>query len=149
MKIKELYSDVMNENLQFEFKAKIHIENNIKWAKTMVAYANGEGGVIFIGVSDEGEAFGISLAEALYFGKPALTFTIKGSGVNYVNINNETGLEAPNEDVKSYADNINKLLHDEALYKKLSEGAKERALTLFSKEHFVKTLDDIFVELNS
>ena len=63
MKIKELYSDVMNENLQFEFKAKIHIENNIKWAKTMVAYANGEGGVIFIGVSDEGDAFGISLKE--------------------------------------------------------------------------------------
>ena len=95
------------------------------------------------------EAFGISLAEALYFGKPALTFTIKGSGVNYVNINNETGLEAPNEDVKSYADNINRLLHDEALYKKLSIGAKERALTLFSKEHFVKTLNEIFDKLDS
>lgn len=95
------------------------------------------------------EAFGISLAEALYFGKPALTFTIKGSGVNYVNINDETGLEAPNEDVKSYADNINRLLHDEALYKKLSIGAKERALTLFSKEHFVKTLNEIFDKLDS
>lgn len=63
MKIKELYGDVINENLQFEFKAKIHLENNIKWAKTMVAYANEEGGIIFIGVSDEGEAFGISLKE--------------------------------------------------------------------------------------
>ncbi len=63
MKIKELYSDVINENTQFEFKAKIHLENNIKWAKTIVAYANGEGGILFIGVSDEGEAFGISLKE--------------------------------------------------------------------------------------
>lgn len=63
MKIRELYSDVMNESTQFEFKAKIHFENNIKWAKTIVAYANGEGGIIFIGVSDEGDAFGISLKE--------------------------------------------------------------------------------------
>lgn len=64
MKIKELHSDVMNENLQFEFKAKIHLENNIKLAKVIVAYANGEGGILFIGASDEGEAFGISLKEA-------------------------------------------------------------------------------------
>ena len=63
MKIRELYSDVMNETTQFEFKAKIHLENNIKWAKTIVAYANGEGGIIFIGVSDEGDAFGIPLKE--------------------------------------------------------------------------------------
>lgn len=31
--------------------------------KTIVAYANGEGGVIFIGVSNDGEAFGLSLEE--------------------------------------------------------------------------------------
>ena len=63
MKIKELYSDVLNENTQYEFKAKIHLENNIKWAKTIVAYANGEGGIIFVGVSNDGEAFGLSLEE--------------------------------------------------------------------------------------
>lgn len=63
MKINELYNDVLNEDTQYEFKAKIHYENNIKWAKTIVAYANGEGGVIFIGVSNDGEAFGLSLEE--------------------------------------------------------------------------------------
>lgn len=61
MRISELYSDVINEDTKYEFKAKIHLENNIKWAKTIVAYANGEGGVIFIGASDDGEAFGLSL----------------------------------------------------------------------------------------
>ena len=33
------------------------------------------------------EAFGIGLAEAMAFGKPAVTFTIEGSGVNYVSLN--------------------------------------------------------------
>lgn len=90
------------------------------------------------------EAFGISLAEALYFGKPAATFTIKGSGVNFVNINNETGLEAPNEDVSNYANNLNILLHDKTTYERLSKGAKERADSIFSKSNFEKTLNDIF-----
>ena len=35
----------------------------VKWAKTIVAYANGKGGVIFVGVSNSGEAFGIDLDE--------------------------------------------------------------------------------------
>lgn len=33
------------------------------------------------------EAFGLALAEAMYYEKPAITFTIPGSGVNYVNLN--------------------------------------------------------------
>ena len=32
------------------------------------------------------EAFGIALAEAMYCGKPAVTFTIEGSGVNFVSL---------------------------------------------------------------
>lgn len=35
MKINELYNDVLNEDTQYEFKAKIHYENNIKWAKPL------------------------------------------------------------------------------------------------------------------
>lgn len=82
------------------------------------------------------EAFGISLAEALSFGKPAVTFTIPGSGVNYVSVHEETGLEAPNRDSKALADNIMKLVGDEDLYAKLAKGAKQRALNLFMPEQF-------------
>lgn len=32
------------------------------------------------------EAFGLALAEGMYYEKPAVTFTIPGSGVNYGNI---------------------------------------------------------------
>lgn len=47
------------------------------------------------------EAFGLALAEGMYYGKPAVTFTIPGSGVNYVSINGETGIEVENRNVKS------------------------------------------------
>ena len=49
------------------------------------------------------EAFGIALAEGMYFANPAVTFTIPGSGVNYVNLADVTGIECPNGDVRAYA----------------------------------------------
>ena len=51
------------ENTKYEFKAVLNQDNPVKWAKTIVAYANTEGGYLFVGVSDEGEAFGLSVDE--------------------------------------------------------------------------------------
>jgi len=63
MKINELFSDILMENTQYEFKAVLNQDNPIKWAKTIVAFANGDGGYIFVGVSNERDAFGLSLEE--------------------------------------------------------------------------------------
>ena len=63
MKIKELYPDVITEDLDYEYKAELNPDNPVKWAKTIVGYANGKGGVMFVGVSNNGEAFGIGLDE--------------------------------------------------------------------------------------
>lgn len=78
------------------------------------------------------EAFGLSLAEAMSFGKPVVTFTIPGSGVNYVNIANETGLEVPNCDIDALAQAITTLANDDARRKKLGDQAKQRVLTNFT-----------------
>jgi len=91
------------------------------------------------------EAFGISLAEALHFGKPAVTFTIVGSGVNYVSVNNETGLEAPNGDAEALADNIRRLAEDGELYHRLSLGAEKRAEALFSPDSFEANIKKSFI----
>ena len=88
------------------------------------------------------EAFGISLAEALSFGRPAVTFTVPGSGVNFVSVDGETGLEAPNCDSKALAKNIMLLIEDDDLYRKLSEGAKQRADRLFMPKQFNKNIID-------
>lgn len=50
------------------------------------------------------EAFGLALAEGMYYKKPAVTFTIPGSGVNYVSLDKVTGIEVENRNVEKYAD---------------------------------------------
>ena len=62
MKISQIFPDVIGENLNYEFKAALNENNPVKWAKTIVAYANSEGGTIFVGVSDDGEASGLDIA---------------------------------------------------------------------------------------
>ena len=63
MKINELFNDVCAENLKYEFKAVLNQDNPIKWAKTLVAFANNDGGILFVGVSDNGDAFGLTLQD--------------------------------------------------------------------------------------
>ena len=63
MKISEIYPDVITEDLDYEYKAQLNSDNPVKWAKTIVGYANGKGGTMFVGVSNDGEAFGIELDE--------------------------------------------------------------------------------------
>ena len=75
------------------------------------------------------EAFGISLAEALYCGAVPVTFTIKGSGVNWVNLDQITGLEVANKDEKSYAGAIDTLLSDIKLHQKMKDAARQRAMS--------------------
>lgn len=63
MKVYELFPDVITENIACEFKTVLNPNQPVKWAKTIVAYANGDGGLLFVGVSNDRKAFGISLAE--------------------------------------------------------------------------------------
>ena len=122
--------------------------------------ANGNKNIIFLGrVSDEdmlayylamdifcfpsitkNEAFGIALAEAMYFGKPAVTFNIPGSGVNYVNINNATGIEVENRNIKAYAEALKVLADNPELRLKMGEAAKERVEKNFLNSNFRKNI---------
>lgn len=74
------------------------------------------------------EAFGLALAEGMYYSKPAVTFTIDGSGVNYVSLNGITGIEVPNRDARAYADAIKKLAGDENLREQYGRNGKKRVV---------------------
>lgn len=93
------------------------------------------------------EAFGIALVEGMYFGKPAVTFTIPGSGVNYVNIDGVTGIECPNRDVKAFADALMRLKNDEELRSTLGCNARQRVLDNFLystfKENIINLIDKL------
>lgn len=82
------------------------------------------------------EAFGIALAEGMYFGKPAVTFTIPGSGVNYVNINRLTGLEVENSNSSLFAAAIRELGENSVYRDTLGKAARERVQQLFLTETF-------------
>lgn len=93
------------------------------------------------------EAFGIGLAEAMAFGKPAVTFTIEGSGVNYVSLDGVTGIEVENRNVQAYADAIIKLADAQTLREQYGNAAKERVMNLFTftqfKDNIIKLLGNI------
>lgn len=86
------------------------------------------------------EGFGLALAEGMYYGKPAVTFTIPGSGVNYVNLNGVTGIECPNGDSRAYAEAIMKLHDDETLRAQYGRQARERILENFTFAAFEKNI---------
>lgn len=82
------------------------------------------------------EAFGLALAEGMYYGKPAVTFTIPGSGVNYVCLNGEDGIEVPNRDVKAYAEALKRLAAAPELRTKLGVAGKKRVEENFLNKQF-------------
>ena len=93
------------------------------------------------------EAFGIALAEAMAFEKPAVTFTIEGSGVNYVNLNGVTGIEVENGNVEEYAKAITLLANDEELCRKYGKAAKERVEENFTFNTFKANLTQLINQL--
>ena len=63
MKIQELVPEAIMENEKYEFKAKLNKEDTLGWAKTLAAFANIKGGYLIVGVSDNGDAFGLTKKE--------------------------------------------------------------------------------------
>ena len=90
------------------------------------------------------EAFGLALAEGMYYKKPAVTFTILGSGVNYVSLNNVTGIEVENRNVEKYADAMRTLAQNKELSLKYGEAGKERVENNFLSTQFCNNIKKLF-----
>ena len=82
------------------------------------------------------EAFGIALAEGMYFGKPAVTFTIPGSGVNYVSLDGVTGIEVENRNAERFAEAIRFLAEHPDTLAEYGENARKRVEEFFLYEQF-------------
>lgn len=93
------------------------------------------------------EGFGLTLVEAMYCKAVPVTYTIEGSGVNWVSINGETGLEVSNRDVKEYAKAIDRLLSDDVLRSKFALAAHQRVLDNFTVEKEVEKLKKQYRQL--
>lgn len=90
------------------------------------------------------EAFGLGLAEAMYFEKPTITFTIPGSGVNFVGLNGKTCIEVENRNVNEYANAISKMASNSSFREKLGKAGKERCMNFFLFERYKKEIEKLF-----
>ena len=94
------------------------------------------------------EAFGLALAEGMYFGKPAVTFNIPGSGVNYVCLDGETGIEVENRNVKKYAEALVKLADDRELRKRYGKAGRKRVVENFLYNQYADRIRRIIGEIS-
>lgn len=93
------------------------------------------------------EAFGLALAEGMYYEKPAVTFTIPGSGVNYVSLNKVTGIEVENRNVGKYAEALEFLAENSDLRKQYGKAGKKRVCDNFLNVSFKINILNVLKQL--
>lgn len=74
---------------------------------------------------ERSEAFGISILEAHASGKPVVATTL-GSGVEFANLHDKTGLNVPPKDSEALAKSINYLLDNSDVRKRMGDFAQHR-----------------------
>lgn len=138
---------VLNDELheQAKNKPKVKLLGRISDAELNAHYLAAD--MIAFPSITRNEAFGIALAEGMYFGRPAVTFTIPGSGVNYVSLDGVTGIECPNMDTKAFAQAMMKLKKNPELRKTLGENARQRVIQNFMYSTFKEKMTSLIYEL--
>lgn len=90
------------------------------------------------------EAFAIVQIEAMACQRPIVATNIPASGVSWVNAHEESGLNVNPQDSKALSDAIIRIMENDALYEKLSTGAKDRYERLFRKEAMIDKCINIY-----
>lgn len=78
----------------------------------------------------QSETFAVVQLEAMKHSKPVINTNL-GTGVNYVSINNKTGLTVKPKNSEELANAINKLLNDDNLRETLGQNAQKRVKEIF------------------
>jgi rhamnosyl/mannosyltransferase len=96
---------------------------------------------------ERSEAFGVVLLEAMSLSKPLVATNIPGSGANWVNKHNETGLNVPPEDAEALANAFIKISSDAGLREKFSVQSKSRYQRSFTRKAMVDQLINLYSEV--
>ena len=94
------------------------------------------------------EAFAIVQVEAMASRKPVVSTRIPGSGVAWVNVDQESGITVETHSAKALSDAFRKILEDKALYDRLAQGARKRYETVFRKDKMIEKCLEIYGSLN-
>jgi len=93
------------------------------------------------------EAFGIVQIEAMSFSKPIVATKIDGSGVDWVNKNHVSGVNVNPKNSRELAVAFNELMSNDDIYKKYSEGAKNRFDKLFNRDAMADSVYHTYKEI--
>lgn len=91
------------------------------------------------------EAFGMALAEAMWCETPAVTFTVPGSGINWLNLNGVTGIEVDNGNEKQLAAAIDHLLAHDEMRREYGRAARRRVAENMTPERVAPALEELYV----
>jgi rhamnosyl/mannosyltransferase len=111
----------------------------------LVAHVHGSELVVFPSVA-RSEAFGIGILEAHACGR-AVVATQLGTGVEFANLDGETGLNVPPGSAEALADAVNRLLQDPDLRARLGDNARQRVEREFRAEHVARAEFDWYASL--
>ena len=92
------------------------------------------------------EAFGVTLLEGAMHSKPLISVEI-GSGMSYINIDNETGLKVLPGCAKAFRIAMDRLYDDEAYALKLGLAARQRFERLFTGVEMGKKYEELYKAL--
>ncbi len=93
---------------------------------------------------EKSEAFGITLIEAMMFGKPIISTDIKGSGITWVNENGITGLIVEPKNSSALAAAIKSIFQNKKLYDSMSLHARERFFNFFDIDKMITKTIEIY-----
>lgn len=95
------------------------------------------------------EAFGLVMVEAMGHGKPVVATNIVGSGVPWVNLHGESGLNAQPGDPAGLEDCIRQILDDPALAARLGAGGRRRFETQFTFDRMIDVVESAFAAVRA
>lgn len=95
---------------------------------------------------EKSEAFGLVQVEAMSFGKPVVSTKIVGSGIDWVNINNETGKTVEPKNPREIALAITSIVENDNLYYNYSKNALKRYMNEFT---IIKQVDRLLNAYNN
>ena len=111
----------------------------------LVAHLDGCEVFVFPSV-ERSEAFGLSMLEAHACGKPVVA-TRLGTGVEFVNLDGQTGLNVPPRDPEALAGAVNALLAEPDRARRMGEFARSRVEKDFRAERVARTEFDLYREV--
>ncbi|MCH8203554.1 MAG: glycosyltransferase [Candidatus Hydrogenedentes bacterium] len=95
---------------------------------------------------ERSEAFGLTMLEAHATGTPVVATTL-GTGVEFVNLHEETGLNVPPRDAEALAAAINALLHNSDLRARFGARARARVRSEFDARRIARAEFEIYQEV--